>query len=78
VIRRFETHSFPSSLAATLRGLTFYLADPVNSIHRLAPGFLVPFRVLGIFSAKKLRELLEREPNMESVRNNANDASNRC
>ncbi|PYJ44940.1 MAG: glyoxalase/bleomycin resistance/dioxygenase family protein [Verrucomicrobia bacterium] len=25
----------PSSLAATLRGFTFYLADPVSSIHRL-------------------------------------------
>jgi len=36
VIRRFETHSLPSSLAATLRGFTFYLADPVSSIHRLA------------------------------------------
>jgi hypothetical protein len=35
VIRRFETHSFPSSLAATLRGFTLYLADPVGSIHRL-------------------------------------------
>src|SRR5438128_3809782 len=31
----FETRSLPSSLAATLRGFTFYLADPVSSIHRL-------------------------------------------
>src|SRR3989442_1161216 len=30
-----ETQSLPSSLAATLRGFTFYLADPVSSIHRL-------------------------------------------
>jgi len=29
----FETRSFPNSLAATLRGFTFYLADPISSIH---------------------------------------------
>jgi hypothetical protein len=29
---RFETLSAPSSLAATLRGLTFYLAVPISSI----------------------------------------------
>jgi hypothetical protein len=28
----FETRSFPNSLAATHRGFTFYLADPVSSI----------------------------------------------
>ena len=32
----FETRSLPNSLAATRRGFTFYLADPVSSIH----GFL--------------------------------------
>jgi len=32
----FETRSFPNSLAATLRGFTFYLADPISSIHRIA------------------------------------------
>src|SRR6266480_2431291 len=30
--RGFETRSFPNSLAATLRGFTFYLAVPINSI----------------------------------------------
>jgi hypothetical protein len=30
--RGFETLSAPSSLAATLRGLTFYLAVPISSI----------------------------------------------
>jgi hypothetical protein len=30
--RGFETLSAPSSLAATLRGLTFYLAVPITSI----------------------------------------------
>ena len=30
----FETRSSPHSLAATLCGFTFYLADPVSSIHR--------------------------------------------
>jgi hypothetical protein len=29
----FETRSFPNSLAATHRGFTFYLADPISSIH---------------------------------------------
>jgi len=28
----FETRSFPNSLAATLRGFTFYLAVPISSI----------------------------------------------
>jgi len=32
----FETRSFPNLLAATLRGFTFYLADPISSIHRIA------------------------------------------
>ena len=29
----FETRSFPDSLAATHRGFTFYVADPISSIH---------------------------------------------
>jgi hypothetical protein len=29
---RFETRSYPNSLAATHRGFTFYLADPISSI----------------------------------------------
>jgi hypothetical protein len=29
---RFETRSFPN-IAATYRGFTFYLADPISSIH---------------------------------------------
>jgi hypothetical protein len=28
-----ETHSFPTSLAATRRSFTFYVADPISSIH---------------------------------------------
>jgi hypothetical protein len=28
----FETRSFPNSLAATHRGFTFYLADPISSV----------------------------------------------
>jgi hypothetical protein len=31
--RGFETRSFASSLAATHRGFTFYVADPISSIH---------------------------------------------
>jgi len=31
--RGFETRSFPDSLAATHRGFTFYVADPISSIH---------------------------------------------
>ena len=34
-VHRFETRSFPNSLAATRRGLTFYVADPVSFIRRL-------------------------------------------
>ena len=29
----FETRSFPRSLAATHRGFSFYLANPISSIH---------------------------------------------
>ena len=32
---RFETRSFPGSLAATRRGFAFYLADPIGSVHGL-------------------------------------------
>jgi uncharacterized membrane protein YidH (DUF202 family) len=32
-VHRIETRSFPSSLATTHRGFTFYVADPVSSIH---------------------------------------------
>src|SRR5262245_25727158 len=31
--RGFETRVFPNSLAATHRGFTFYVADPISSIH---------------------------------------------
>jgi hypothetical protein len=31
----FETRSLPRSLAATRRGFTFYVADPLSSIHEL-------------------------------------------
>jgi len=31
--RGFETRSLPSSLAATRRGFTFYLAGPASSVH---------------------------------------------
>jgi len=34
IVRRFETHSLPRSLAATLR--TFYVAGPASSIRRFA------------------------------------------
>jgi hypothetical protein len=33
-VRRVETRSFPNSLAATLRGFTFYLADPRARLRR--------------------------------------------
>ncbi len=33
--REFETRSLPRSLAATRRGFTFYVADPLSSIHEL-------------------------------------------
>jgi hypothetical protein len=33
-VRRVETRSFPNSLAATLRGFTFYLADPPARLRR--------------------------------------------
>ena len=39
VIRRFETRLFHTSLAAILRGSTFYLADPVRSIRRFTQIF---------------------------------------
>ena len=41
----FETRSFPNSLAATLRGFTFYLADPVSSVHGLGIFYLCFIRV---------------------------------
>ncbi len=34
-LRTFETRSFPKSLAATRRGFTFYLANPVSSIPQI-------------------------------------------
>jgi hypothetical protein len=33
---RFETRSLPRSLAAARRGFTFYVADPISSIHEPA------------------------------------------
>jgi hypothetical protein len=32
-IHRIETRSFPNSLVATPRDFTFYVADPITSIH---------------------------------------------
>jgi len=32
-IHRIETHSFPNLLAVARHGFTFYIADPVSSIH---------------------------------------------
>src|SRR5262249_44116876 len=34
LLRLIETRSFPNSLAATRRGFTFYVADPIGSILR--------------------------------------------
>ena len=38
-VHRSETRSFPNSLAATRRGLIFYVADPVSLIRRLTQIF---------------------------------------
>jgi hypothetical protein len=35
-VHRFETRSFPNSLAATLHGFTFYLADPSARLRKFA------------------------------------------
>jgi hypothetical protein len=42
LIRRFETPSVPTSLAATHRGFAFYVADPTRSIRRFTQIFFNP------------------------------------
>jgi uncharacterized membrane protein YidH (DUF202 family) len=50
-VHRIETRSFPNSLAVTRHGFTFYVADPVSSIHH----FEAPIREL----SEKYRSLAE-------------------